>query len=168
MARRARAGKAEERYPYGPRPIAAFLPALTQPTFRRRSPAARRLLLDWEAIVGPAIAAVAMPERVVAGTLELACTAPVALELQHLAPKLIERINTHLGRKLVGRLSFRQVAAVSEGKAAKPEGIVPREGIAPIDPARLRRLAELPEGELRAALAALARALDDAASSARG
>src|SRR5690242_15088320 len=107
MPARADTGKqeaAELRHVYGPRPLGALVPGLVRAAFRKRSPATAQLIADWEAIVGPLLADVATPRRLAAGTLTLACAGPVALELQHLAPALIERINTQLGRAVVERL----------------------------------------------------------------
>ena len=140
------------RHVYGPRALAALVPGVTRPAYRRRAPAAAQLLADWAEIVGPGLARVAMPRRLTAGTLTLACAGPVALELQHLAGSLLERINTALGGTVVQRLRFTQdLAPPARAPAAPP---------AP-DPAALAaleaRLAGLPDGELRAALAALGR-----------
>ena len=99
------------RHVYGPRPVSALLPALTRPAFRRRSPAAAQILADWPSIIGPALAAVTTPRRLMAGTLTLACTGPIATELQHLATELIARINAHLGTPSVQALRFVQTAA---------------------------------------------------------
>jgi hypothetical protein len=159
MATATDADKAAERHPYGPRPIAALLPALTRTAFRRRSPAAARLLADWEAIVGPSLAAVTVPERCAAGTLSLACAGPLALELQHLAPKLIERINTHVGRELVTRIRFHQTRLPARGAAPAR---TPRRVEAEVGAALAARLAGVPQGALRDALAALARAIESA------
>jgi len=142
------------RHPYGPRPIGALLPAVTRTAFRRRSPAAARLLADWEAIVGPGLAAVTAPERCSAGLLSIACAGPVALELQHLAPKLIERINTHAGRALVSRLRFHQVPA-RPAAASAPAKAMRAEAEAALG----ARLEGIPEGALREALARLGRAI---------
>jgi len=141
------------RFVYGPRPVGALIPALTRPAFRRRAPAAAQVMADWAAIVGPELAALTTPRRLSAGTLTLACAGPVALELQHLGPALIGRINAHLGTETVRRLGFVQVP---------PEAAPARPPSRPADPAAQARLeaalADLPEGELRAALAALGRA----------
>ncbi|MCS6930802.1 MAG: DUF721 domain-containing protein, partial [Acetobacteraceae bacterium] len=94
----------------GFRPLAALVPRLVRPVFRKRSPAGAQIMADWPELVGPALAAVTEPERFSAGTLTIACAGPVALELQHLAPQLIERINAGLGRAAVERLRFRQRA----------------------------------------------------------
>ncbi|MGH7071254.1 MAG: DUF721 domain-containing protein, partial [Acetobacteraceae bacterium] len=143
-----------DRYPYGPRPIAALLPRLTGPAFRRRSPLATRLITDWETIVGPAIAAVTTPLRCRAGVLTISCAGPIALELQHLAPKLIERINNHFGRVLASRLAFRQ------SPPARPVVPLPPSLPRPDAEAALSaRLAGLEEGPLRDAFLRLGRAL---------
>ena len=104
-------GKLESaRHVYGPRALGAVLPAVTRPSFRRRAPATAQVLADWPLIVGPALAAVTLPRRLSADTLTIACAGPVAMELQHLATSLIDRINAHLGRVTVTRLRFVQEA----------------------------------------------------------
>ena len=142
---------ASGRSPYGPRPLGALLPALTRPVFRKRSPAGALLMADWAAVVGPSLAAVTAPRRLTAGTLTIACTGPVAMELVHLAPQLIARINAHSGRQTVERLRFLQQAA---GGPAAPPAPPP----APPLPAEVERaVATVPGEELRAALAKLGR-----------
>jgi hypothetical protein len=139
----------EARHVYGPRPLAALLPALTRPAFRRHSPGATQILSDWPSIVGPALAAVTMPRRVAAGTLTLACAGPVAIELQHLAPELMARINTYLGRELVQRLQFKQTATIQRPPPAPP-------ALSAAAAARVAQVvAGLPAGPLRDALASL-------------
>jgi hypothetical protein len=139
------------RHVYGPRAVGALVPALVKPAFRKRAPATAQVLADWEAIVGPAIAAVSVPRKLFSGTLAIACSGPLALELQHLAPQLIERINRHLGRVAVTRLRFVQDAPA------------PRIAVRPPRPAAVARaraaVAGLPEGDLRDALEALGRAV---------
>ena len=135
------------RHPFGPRPIGALLPAVTRPAFRKQSPAAAGLMTDWPAIVGPALAQTTRPKRLAAGTLTLGCAGPIALELQHLAGPLMERINTHLGRPLVQRLRF-----VQEALAPPP---VPRRKPR-LDPVPIEGM---PAGDLNDALAALGAAV---------
>lgn len=141
------------RHVYGPRPVSALVPALTRAAFRRRSPAAAQILADWPSIIGPALAAVTTPRRLAAGTLTLACTGPIATELQHLATELIARINAHLGTPTVRALRFVQTAP--------PPTLRPP---APRITAATTKAAEaavtgLPSGELRDALLALGRAV---------
>src|SRR5215475_8403298 len=98
----------EVRHVYGPRPLAALVPRLTRPAFRRRAPATAQVLADWGAIVGPAIGAVTTPRRLAAGTLTVACSGPIAMELQHLSGEVIARINAHIGGQIVTALRFVQ------------------------------------------------------------
>ncbi|GAN72240.1 hypothetical protein ASY01nite_22760 [Acetobacter syzygii] len=90
------------------RTLAALLPNVTAPAFRRRSPTGAMLFASWPDIVGPAHAAVTTPHRLSAGTLTVACAGPVAMELQHQADMLMARINTWCGEALVARLRFVQ------------------------------------------------------------
>jgi hypothetical protein len=140
----------EARRVWEPTPLAAILPGVTRPAFRRRSPAAARLLTEWTAVVGPAIAAVTTPRRLVAGSLTLACAGPVALELQHLSDGLIERINTHVGQKIVERIRFIQVAATAPPSLPPPRRATSEAA---------SRVAGLPPGPLRDALARLGAAV---------
>ena len=139
------------RFSSAPLPLGALIPALTRPAFRKRSPAGAQLMADWADIVGPALSAVTQPLRVSSGTLTLGCSGPIAMELQHMAPELMGRINTHLGRVVVEKLRFVQQAPPGAGPARpRPKPV--------ILPASVEeRLATLPAGELREALAMLAR-----------
>lgn len=134
------------RHIYGPRQLSAVLPPLVRPAYRRRSPATAQVLLDWDAIVGPAIAAVTTPRKLFAGTLSIACNGPVAMELQHLAPYLIGRINTHMGQVVVSRLRFVQDLSATPPPAPKR---------LPAEAAAAREVMDLPEGPLRDALQSL-------------
>ncbi len=137
------------RHVYGPRPVSALLPAVTRAAFRRRSPAAAQILADWPSIIGPALAAVTTPRRLVAGTLTLACSGPIATELQHLATELIARVNAHLGSAPVQSLRFVQT---TPAPASPPR--TPRVTAAAAEAAEAA-VAGLPGGELRDALVAL-------------
>jgi len=129
---------------YGPKTIGSLVPAVTRPAFRKHGPATAQVMVDWPAIVGPALAATTMPRRFAAGTLTLGCAGPVALELQHLAGPLLERINGHLGRALVQRLRFVQDPPKHQQIEA------PR-----AQPASPIAIPDFPDGPLRDALAAL-------------
>ncbi|MBW8269743.1 DUF721 domain-containing protein [Caldovatus aquaticus] len=145
----------------GPRPLGAILPRLTRPAFRRRSPAAAQIMADWPAVVGPALAAVTAPRRLVQGTLTLACAGPVALELAHLAPQLVARINAHCGRMVVQRLRFVQAAPPlapdAPRRAAAGGGPAPGAAAAALPGPVRQSLARVPSEALRAALEKLAR-----------
>ena len=136
----------DQRHVYGPRTLSSLLPAITRPALRQRNAASAQLIADWEAVVGPELAALTLPRRLSAGTLTLACAGPVALELQHQSQVLIGRINTHFGRLLVDRLRFVQ----DDGALAKRAPAPPRPAAA--EPVTIP---DMPEGPLRDALAAL-------------
>ena len=143
---------AGRRFPAAPMPLGSLIPSLTRPAFRRKSPSGAQLMADWAQVVGPSLAAVTSPLRLTAGTLTLACAGPVAMELQHLAPELMGRINGHLGRVAVERLRFVQQAPASTRPLPLRR---PRE--AAIPGKVQQKLGALPEGELRQALENLAR-----------
>jgi hypothetical protein len=142
----------ERRFLGGPRPLGALVPRLTRPAFKRKSPAGAQVMADWPSLVGPALAATTQPLRLASGTLTLACSGPVAMELQHLAPQIAARINAALGRQAVERFRFVQQA---------PAGAAPRRP-PPARPAALPAAVEQALGgvaspELREALERLGR-----------
>lgn len=135
------------------RPVASLVSRLTRPAFRRRSPAGATLMSDWPALVGPQLAAVTVPLRLTRGTLTIGCSGPMAMELQHLGPQLMARINASLGAVAVEALRFVQQAPLS---AAPP---APRRPSAPavLPEAVVARLDGVADPALRAALERLAR-----------
>jgi len=141
------------RHIFGPRPLGALVPGLVRPAFRKRAPAAAQVMADWAAIVGPKLAQETVPRKLAAGTLTLACSGPVALELQHLAEALIARINGHVGGQTVQRLRFVQASPTTAAIAtpAKPD----TQAAARAEQA----VRDLPAGELRDALLALGTAV---------
>ncbi len=89
------------------RPLAAALRKVTAKTFKRRGFAAAAILTEWPIIVGEDLAACTAPERLRRdGTLRLRVEGPIALELQHREPEILERIATYYGYRAVRRLTF--------------------------------------------------------------
>lgn len=142
------AERTDNRHVYGPRPLGALIPPIVRPVFKKRAPATAQVLVDWDIIMGPAIAAVTIPRKLFAGTLSIACVGPVAMELQHLAPTLIGRINAHMGQIIVERLRF-----VQDIQPATPLPPIRK----PAAEAAHKAVNTLPEGELRDSLEALGR-----------
>jgi hypothetical protein len=149
----------ERRYRGGPVAVAGLIGTVTRPLMRGRQAAAARLALDWPQVVGPALAAVTAPERLTGaaggGTLTIRASGPMALELAHLAPELIARINAHLGREAVTRLKFS-----ADGRRAAPPALAPPMPLPRPPPREAARKAEtavadLPDGPLKDALARL-------------
>lgn len=141
--------KENDRFFGGPRPLAALLPRITRPAFKRRSPAGAQLMADWPSLIGPALAAVTFPRKFSAGTLTLACSGPVAMELSHMAGEIMARINQQIGGTPVQRLRFVQEAPPALAQA-RPQTKAPI-------PARVEvAITEVGSPELRAALEKLA------------
>ena len=114
-----------------------------------------RLKAEWAAVVGPELAALAWPEALGRdGALKLLVASSFALELQHRAPLVIERINLFFGHQAVARLVLLQGTLPL---AAAP-GPVPAAPLAAEEATALdTRLADIADPELRAALAGLGR-----------
>lgn len=148
-----------------PRPIARPLADVANPllagSFARQGFASAELVTRWPDIVGAEIAQYAEPlkmqwprtpegETPEPGTLMLRVEGPAAIEIQHLAPQILERVNRFFGFAAVGRLTIRQ-APIARRERRKP---------AAPDPQLVKRMAEsLPsvaDDSLRDALARLA------------
>ncbi|HTZ34807.1 MAG TPA: DciA family protein [Stellaceae bacterium] len=136
----------------GFRAVGASLPRIVAPVLERHGGGVlARLKSHWAAIVGPELAEVAWPEALGRdGALKLRVAPGRALAVQHRAPLVIERINLFFGRPAVSRLSLIQAPLVLP-PAAVPSASPPP--LRPEDEAALeRRLAAVPDPELRAAL----------------
>lgn len=104
-----------------PRTLAALAAPALAPAFARFGFDEAGLVVGWAGIVGGSLADRCRPLRLQwpkgkgsgttvrpAATLIVAVEGSFALELQHMAPVVIERINAHVGWRCVGRLSLRQ------------------------------------------------------------
>ena len=116
-----------------------------------------RLKTDWSAIVGPEWGGAAWPLALDRdGVLKLRTRPAAALELQHRAPLLIERINLYFGRALVTRLTLIQATFPVLPELPASATRSPVNGDATVlDP----RLSGIADPELRAALGRLGRAI---------
>jgi hypothetical protein len=114
-----------------------------------------RLKSEWAAIVGPELAAATWPESLArGGTLKLRVVSVKALEVQHRAPLVLERVNLFFGREAVTRLTLVQGPL----PLPPPPPAAPTRPIDPGETAALdRQLAEVASPELREALARLGR-----------
>jgi hypothetical protein len=114
-----------------------------------------RLKAEWAAVVGAELAATTWPEALGRdGALKLRVASNVALELQHRAPLVIERINIFLGRDAVARLVLVQGPLPLP---APPATAMPTQLGAEEAKALDIRLGDIADPELRAALARLGR-----------
>jgi hypothetical protein len=140
----------QPRFVYGPRPLGSLVPDITRQTFRKRNPASAQIVADWEIIVGPKVAAMTVPRRLDRGVLTIACAGPAAMDLHYVGIEVINRINTHLGGQPVHSLKFTQAGMPRKPPATRgspPEANLEAEAA----------VADLPEGPLKDALAALGR-----------
>lgn len=133
----------EHRRGGGPKRVPALLARLLTPAARRRGLVDARLVSDWATIVGAVLAGRCQPIKLgrerdgSGGVLHLRVTGGAALELQHGAPQVIERINDHFGYPAVARLRIVQAPlhrtapppaptrrALGEGERAAIDGAV--------------------------------------------
>ncbi len=99
----------------GLKAIGATLPRIAEPTLARYGLAASGLIAEWAAIVGPELAARTLPEKLsfprggrTEGTLRVRVEGGLGVELQHLEPQILERINGYFGYRAVARLTLVQ------------------------------------------------------------
>ncbi len=110
----------------GARWLAAAASKVTRAAFRRRGFAEAGVLTQWPAIVGAELAAGSCPEKLTFrpgegkdGTLHVRVDGALAIELQHLEPQVVERINTYFGSRVVGRIAIKQGPLPERGGARR-------------------------------------------------
>jgi hypothetical protein len=141
-----------------------MLPRVAGPALRRRGFTEARVVTDWVDIIGADLARETIPERLSfprgsesGGTLRIRAAGPLALELQHLEPLVIERINRYFGYGAVAKLTFVQAAPGYMSRRPKPS---PPTALSPDEAKRLgTALADIESESLRAALSRLGRAV---------
>jgi len=145
-----------------PRTLAGILPALTGKVLGRRGLAFGGLIAEWPSIVGPRMADRTSPFRIVFphgqrenAVLHLRVATAVALDIQHLEPQIVERLNTFFGYKAVAKLKLIHTAM---GRAAKPGPRLRQLGAAESD-AIAAAAATIPDSGLSEALARFGRTL---------
>jgi len=110
----------------GLRAIGAESSKATSPIRRKRGFFEASVFSDWTAIVGPDLGGQCVPLRLArgpegeGGTLHVRVTGPLALELQHLEPQVIERINGFYGFRAIARLRMHQGPIAPPVRKAKP------------------------------------------------
>ncbi|MDX1737739.1 MAG: DciA family protein [Alphaproteobacteria bacterium] len=110
------------------RPIGEMVPVLTRRALGRYGFGQVNLITDWHRVVGARLAEFCQPLKIlfpkgqrVGGCLHIRVVGAMALELQHMEPLLIERINTYFGYGAVASIRLKQVGAMQaiRDKAAK-------------------------------------------------
>jgi hypothetical protein len=120
----------------GMRRVGAELTRLTGPILGKQGLGEAKLLTEWAAIVGVALAGNCWPVKLAfprgqrqEGTLRLRVAPGVAVEIQHREPVILERINAYFGYRAVARLAIVQGPPPprSEAPPAPPRPLQPSE-----------------------------------------
>jgi hypothetical protein len=105
------------------RPLAEFLDACLSPSLAAQGFATSDVIMAWPDIVGERLAAFTQPLKIEwkrksphadpearpdPATLVIRVESAFALELQHLAPTVIDRVNTYYGWRCIGKLVLKQ------------------------------------------------------------
>ncbi len=146
------------------KPLRDLLGKVVGETFNRQGFASAEMVTRWPEIVGAEIAAHSEPIKIqwlrpaagedrMPGTLVLRVEGPAAIEVQHLANVVCERVNRFLGWRAVDRVALRQAPLRrSQHKAVRA-----------IDPVAAARVAatlnEIGDDDLKQALARLGAAI---------
>lgn len=139
----------------GVRDVGSLLPDVGGVAFRRFGFVQSTLLARWRDVVGPVYARWSVPESLkfprgekTGGTLTIRVEGPFSLQLQHVAPQLLDRVNQILGHNAVARLRLVQgeVPKTPVRDAPPPQGRAVETG----------NLAGVKDDGLRAALEDLA------------
>ena len=100
--------------------VSRVLGRITGRTMNRRGFSDNRMLENWSVIVGPQLAAMSQPvrlsrrksgrdgEETAGGVLTVKAEGAIALEIQHLAPQIIDRLNSYYGYAAIARLNIVQ------------------------------------------------------------
>lgn len=151
--------------PISAKPLSLLLSDVFAEAYAKQGFAARELVTRWGEIAGTEIAAHSEPlkmqwPRPVEGqpqepaTLVLRVEGPMALEIQHSADVILERVNRFFGWHAVGKLAFRQAPLPRRARPTRPR---------PPDPHAVAKVAdtlgEIEDEQLRDALARLGAAI---------
>jgi hypothetical protein len=118
------------------RPLADLIGGTLDPLLAKQGFGAADIVLNWDEIAGERLAAVTEPIKlqwptraplrspdapVEPATLILRVVGAFALEVQHFAPVLCERVNAHLGWRCIGRIAIRQGPLERQARAKRPK-----------------------------------------------
>ena len=111
------------------KPVAELIGKSLDPIVKKRGLARSELLAWWPDIVGAAYAGRTVPERIrwprdgTAATLFVCCDPSLALQFQHEADRVRERLNSYFGYSAVGaiRIVQRPIGSEDNKPKARPE-----------------------------------------------
>jgi hypothetical protein len=144
------------------RAVSALIGPLTRRALGKHGFASASLISDWATIIGAELAASCQPVKLAfapgkrdAGTLHLRVSGGAALEIQHITPQIIERINGHLGYHAVARLKLVQ-GPIARGSAPRRPRSAARQ---PAEPKRWDGIDAIEDPALRESLERLGAAV---------
>lgn len=121
-----------------PRPLADMIGRCLGDVFAKQGFASTELITHWPEIVGEELANLAEPLKIQwsradgldaadPATLLLRVDGPAAIEVQHLIPVILERVNQFLGWRAIGRVRLKQAPNPQPRKIARPVPLSARE-----------------------------------------
>lgn len=151
------------------KPLADFIDACLGPALAAQGFATSDILIAWADIVGERLAMFTQPLRIEwpreavrdrdarpqPATIVIRVESAFALEMQHLAPLVIERVNAHYGWRCVGRLVLKQGPVRRAAPPALPRRVLTEEDRRRVTTA----IAGVGEDALRGALERLGQAV---------
>ncbi|HEX4506563.1 MAG TPA: DciA family protein [Alphaproteobacteria bacterium] len=145
----------------GPRHMSRMIPDVAGKALGKKGLGYGKLVTDWATIVGADLGEATAPVKLsfprgerTDATLTIDIVPARAIEVQHSMPQLIERVNAVFGYRAVSRIKLVQ---------RPPARTAPAPNLRPLSLAEESELVELtqvvPDGDLRAALESLGRAM---------
>jgi hypothetical protein len=140
----------------GFRAVGGLAQRLASGLAKGRGASIARLRAEWSAVVGPDLARITRPEALTASRgrsgklLRLRVPGAAALEVQHMAGQVVERVNAYFGHKMIDDIRLVQ-GAIAAPKTAPPRPAPDARKVAEMT----ERAATVKDPELRAALARL-------------
>lgn len=131
--------------------VGAFVPGIARAAFEAHGFPTASILSDWPEIIGPEFAPITTPEKLVwprgaepepgdtsggntrsahrraGATLVVRVEGPRALEVQHMAPQLLERVNVYFGYRAVAELRLVQGPVGGNQEPERPQPETPDE-----------------------------------------
>lgn len=126
---------------WGARAVGTYVARVLDPVARARGFNTTALLSEWPAIVGAELASYTMPDKIVwprrqeeqearkhrpeGATLTLRVEGPRAIEVQHCAGQILERVNSYFGYRAIAEMRILQapVVKVRPRRRAPPQPI---------------------------------------------
>ncbi len=139
------------------RKIASVVQKAAGPAYAKHRHSGQELQAVWPEIVGETLAGMTLPERYQPGTglahngfLTVRVAGALALDLQHMEPQIVERVNAYFGYKAIARLKIVQ-GPIPNRK--KPVGRAALKALSRAEKADIEaRALGIADGDLRAAL----------------